>query len=191
MTYSEFYDELNIRIGDTDNFTFTTEEKQAALTDTYRDDVVGQITIDTSLTYASGDYQYPLPATMTAVKDIYLSPVSTDYPAPLDSSYYTVVDGNIEFINSTKNVITDGNTLYVRGWTPYTVDDSIPDTNTNLIGYILVATQLKLYRTLLNKKSFRFLRNDTSVSEIVASKREWERELMTYKNNIQRQFESA
>lgn len=187
MTTSEALTQLNIRIGDTDNFTFTAEEKQQAILEAYNDDYVVSQEWDDSLTFSSSSYEYTNP--LTSLQDIYIRPDNgTDEPEPISSGLWEVVDDKIHFKKGS-DIIPDGATLYLKGKTKYTSTDDIIETS--LQEYILSLAQLILYRMLGTKKAFRFIKNDTSVSEIIGLKRELEREVQRYRNRQPVSFESA
>lgn len=182
---------LNIRIGDTDNFTFTSEEKDEALTEAYNDDLVLADVWDSSLTFDSNTYQYARPATVERIMDIYIRPSNTTdtEPEPISSSLWEVVGSNIHFKGGANNAIPDGYTLYLKGKNKYTTADTIAETNVQ--EYVLNLAQLRCLDMLLLKKTFKFLKNDTSVSEVVATKRELERKVGQYRQRLPRAFESA
>lgn len=182
--------ELNIRIGDTDNFTFTSNEKTSALTEAFNDDYVVKDKWDTTLTFDTGTYQYAKPSDVDVVLDIYLRPDnSQDEPEKIDSSLWEVIGSNIHFKNYASNIIPDGYTLYLRAKTKYDSDDTIIETN--LQEYILTLAQLRLYKIMLNKKSMRFLKNDTSVAEIVAIKRDLEQDVIRYRQRLPKSYQVA
>jgi hypothetical protein len=61
MDLADFTTELNIRIGDTDNFTFTPEEKTSALTEAINDEYVVVTIGIVALVFQAGVYQYTNP----------------------------------------------------------------------------------------------------------------------------------
>jgi len=114
MTYAETYAEMNITLGDSDDVTFTPEEKGRALQRAWKDAyVVKRIWADT-LTFTQGTYQYGIPATLTTVTDIYLSPSNStsDFPDPISQDLWEVDDGNIQFKGLANSIIPTGWTLY-------------------------------------------------------------------------------
>lgn len=191
MDFANFLAELNIRLGDSDDFTFTPEEKTSILTEAINDENVVKTVWDTTLTFDSQTYQYAIPSGLTAISDIGISPSNStsDEPQTISGSYWSVVGSNIQFTNGTNGIITTGYTLYVRGRYKYTINDTI--TETNLQEYVLKAAQYRALGQLSNKKLLRFLKNDTSVAEIVALRRELERDLAGYKRRLPRAFEAA
>ncbi len=191
MNFDAFKTELNIRTGDTDNFTFTNEEKTAALTEAFNDEsVVGEVW-STPLTFDSSTYQYAKPNGVSSIKDIYIKAANSNdfFPNPISSSVWSVVGSNIQFTQGVHAFVVDGTPLYLKGVYKYTVADTIDNVNTQ--EYILNIAQLHLYTMLGTKKTFRFLKNDTSVSEIVTMKRELERKVADYKRRLPRSFEGA
>lgn len=189
MDLSDFLAEINIRTGDSDNFTFTPEEKTSALTEAFNDDYVITDKWDTTLTFTTGTYQYALPAGVDVINDIYIkADNSQDYPEKIDSSLWEVVDGVLQF-KPGADIIPQGYTLYLRSKTKFDSDDTV--TEVNLQEYILKLTQLRLYTTLLNKKNFRFLKNDATVGEIVTTKRDLEQDVLRYKQRLPKAYELA
>jgi len=186
MNKDELLVELNIRISDTDNFTFTPEEKAAAIRRAINDDyTVGQV-YDDSLTYSTSTYSYAVPTGVTVVTDILYSPDNgTSRPITIDANLWTINDGNIQVSNG----IPDGYTMYVKGNYRYTEDDTINDTTVQ--EYVLANATLILYSTLLAKRNFRFLKNDTSVAEIVTSKNAIEREVQRYRQMLPKAYQAG
>lgn len=171
--------QLNIRMGDTDNFTFTAEEKDDAITEAINNDYVRKQVWDSSLTYDVGTYQYAKPSGVDVIQDIYIkADDNLDEPEKIDSNLWEVVGTNIHFKKGSA-VIPDGYTLYLKGFTKYDDADTIAETS--LQEYVLNLAQLKLLRMLGVKKALRFLKNDTSMAEVVAIKRELEVEVREYR----------
>lgn len=187
MDQTQLLAELNKRIGDTDNFTFTSDEKTSALTEAINDEYSVTPKWDTSLTFTQGTYQYPKPTGVDSVQDIYIKPSgSTDYPEKIDSSFWEVIGSNIHF-KAGSDIIPTGYTLYIKSKTKYDTSDTISEVSVQ--EYILKLAQLRLYQIMLNKKSMRFLKNDTSVNEIVTIKRELEQDVAKYRQRLPRAFE--
>lgn len=191
MDFAAFLEELNIRLGDSDDFTFTPEEKTSILTEAINDENVVKTVWNTTLTFDSAAYQYALPSGLTTITDIYLNPSNStaDEPEKVASNLWSVVGSNIQFSNMANSYIPTNYTLYVKGRYKYTINDTI--TETNLQEYVLKAAQYRALGQLSNKKLLRFLKNDTSVAEIIGMRRELERDLAKYKQRLPRSFEAA
>lgn len=189
MDFQEFLDALNIQLGDTDNFTFTPEEKERALTEAFNDNYVVKIIWNTTLTFAVGTYQYAKPSGVDVVKDIYIkADNSQDYPEKIDSSLWEVVGDNIQFKRGAY-IIPAGYTLYIKGSTKYTIEDTINETN--LQEYVLTVAQYRCLKLLGNKKVNRFLKNDTTMSELIVLKRDLEQDMLSYRRRLPREYEVA
>ena len=189
MNLAALLTELNVRVGDTDNFTFTSDEKTSALTEAFNDDYAITDKWDTSVTFVTGTYQYAKPSGVDVVLDIYIkTDNSQEYPTKIDSSLWEVVGSNIQF-KPGADVIPNGYTLYLKAKTKYDTADTIAETN--LQEYILTLAQLRLYKIMLNKKSMRFLKNDTSVNEIVTIKRELEQDVNNYRRRLPKSYQVA
>lgn len=188
MDFAEFLSELNIALGDTDNFTFTTEEKTRALTEAINDPYTVKPIWDTSLTYSVGTYQYGIPTGMTTVKDIYIrTDNSVNNPTKIDSSFWEVIGTNIQFSPLTN--IPDTYGLYLSGNYKYTISDTITETNTQ--EYVLTLAQFRCLKLLGNKKVNRFLKNDTTMSELVTLKRDLEQDVINYRKRLPTSYQVA
>jgi hypothetical protein len=64
---------LNTIIGDSADTTFSSSEKQRALTKAWNDSYVVNEVWDTSLSYSTGVYQYTRPAGLSSIQGIYIS----------------------------------------------------------------------------------------------------------------------
>lgn len=190
-TFAELKTTLNIRLGDTDNFTFTSEEKDEALTEAFNDPYVLTEVWDSSLTFDINTYQYTRPAAIDVIRDIYIRPSNTSdtEPKPIASGLWEVIGNKIHFKGNANGTIPQGYSLFLKGQNKYTVSDSI--TETNVQEYVLALAQLRCLRMLGVKKTLKFLKNDTSLSEAIAMKRELERDVAEYRRNMPRAFESA
>ncbi len=190
MNFADFLAELNIRIGDSDNFTFTPEEKTSALTEAFNDDYVITDKWSTSLIFAQGTYQYALPSGVDVILDIGIKPDnSSGEPESISSNLWEVWDGVLQFKNSASNIIPSGYTLYLKSKTKYGSADIV--TEVNVQEYLLNLAQLRLYKIMLAKKSMRFLKNDTTVGEIVTVKRDLEQDVAKYRQRLPKSFQLA
>jgi len=182
---------LNLRLGDTSNFTFTSDEKTEALNEAFNDHDVVSERWDTSLTFDETTYQYAVPATIDVIQDIYIRPDNTTGtdPEKVASNLWEVVGSNIQFKNGANQVIPDAYTLYLKGKYKYLTTDTIAETNVQ--EFVLNLAQLNCLNMLGVKKALSFLKNDTSMSEIIAIKRELERKVSQYRKRLPRSFEAA
>lgn len=189
MDQTALLEELNIRLGDTDNFTFTPEEKTKALNEAINDDFVLSPVWDDTLVYSTGTYQYPLPPTITVVQDIYVKPDnSQDDPIKIGGDAWEVIKGALQF-KSVLQPVPTGYTLYLKGNYKYTTSDTI--TETNVQEYVLNLAQFNCLKMLGIKKALRFLKNDTSMSEVIAIKRELEQAVRDYRKRMPTSWEAA
>lgn len=190
MDYQALYDEMDVRLGDSDNFTFTIEEKESALNEAIHDDHVTVPIWSTTLTYTTGTYQYAKPTGIDVVQDIYLqTDDSQDSPVTISADLWEVVGDNIQFKNSANNFIPSNWGLLVKGKTKGVVSDTYTDTG--LQEYILNLAQYNCVKQLGTKKALKFLKNDTSLAEVVTWKRELERDVINYRRRQPVSFESA
>ena len=190
MDFATLLSTLNIDLGDTDNFTFTPEEKTRALTEAFNDPYAVKIVWDSSTVFDTVTYQYAIPGTMNTVKDVYISASNStsDEPEKISANLWEIVGSNIQFKNGANKVIPDGFTLYIKGNYKYTISDTVAETN--LQEYILSVAQLKCLKSLGTKKLNRFLKNDTSVAEIVGWRNVLTQEVAEARRRLPRDFEA-
>lgn len=191
LSYSDAQTTLNTILGDTSDTTFTTSEKQRALTRAWNDSYVVNVVWDTSLTYTTGTYQYTLPATLTTLKDVYLAPTgsSSPFPEPISNSLWELVNGNIQFRQQADNIIPNGYVLYLKGHYKLTTSDSI--TPVNMQEYVLALAGVYTIGMLMHKKANLFTKNDTSVAELIAIKRDLQTDIDRFRRSLPRDPESA
>lgn len=192
MTFTESKTELNIRIGDTNNVTFTDEEKTSALHKAWNDSYVVKTVWDSSLTFDASTYQYAVPTGVSVVKDIYVKPTNSTQTEPqkVASNLWEVVDGNIQFKNYANTHIPDGYILYIKGAKKldYATDEL---ETTGLQEYVLSLAGYNTLGLLTYKKANLFLKNDTTMNELINLRREMERDVVRERARLQREYESV
>lgn len=191
LAYAAALTTLDTILGDSNDTTFTTSEKGRAMTKAWNDSYVTSEIWDTSLTYTTGTYQKTLPATLTALVDIYISPTgsSSPFPDPIDNSLWELVNGKIQFTWRANNVIPHGSILYLKGRYKLTTSDVISDTN--MQEYVLAIAGVETIKLLLHKKVNLFTKNDVTVSELIGTKRELEQDIVRLRQMLRRSWESA
>lgn len=199
LTFTEALAALKILTSQTANFTFTNDELTLALTTAWMDGFVTTEAYDSSLTYVPGTYIYTIPTSMRTVKEVYIilpsgsqtsPPFATgNYPGPISSDLYEIINGSIYFRDITQMYMDNNYTLYLKGNYKLQTSDSLP--TENLVNYVLWLSADTLMNQLLLKSVFVFLRNDTTVAAIQAAKKITETQVLTYKQRLQRSFEST
>lgn len=190
MTFAESIAQMNIELGDTGNVTFTIEEKQRAMTKAWNDSHTVRTIWDDSLTFSTTTSVYTVPNSLTTVKDIYISRSnsSADEPEKIASNLWEVIEGEIHFKQGANNIIPDGYTLYLKGNYKLTTSDNI--TETNLQEYVIALGGWETLRLLGFKKANLFLKNDTSMSELIALKRDFKQDVLEIRARLPREYES-
>jgi len=191
MDFNDTLDELNITLGDTGDVTFTSDEKTRALTKAWNDSYVTQVVWDSSITFETGTYQYAIPTGLTTVKDIYISASnsSSDAPEPISSDLWEVVGTNIQ-LSPKAAFIPNGYTMYLKG--NYKLDPNSDTLDTvNLQEYVLANAGFQTLTLLGHKKINLFLKNDTTMSELIALRREFQRDVKEYRLALQKEYENA
>lgn len=190
MDYNEIYEQINITLGDSDNVTFTPEEKARATQKAYNDSYAVQKIKDDTLTFTAGTYEYPVPTALTTVTAIQLSKsndTTTDAPETIDRSLWEIVDGNIRFRNNIYSIVPDGYSLYLIGNKKITTADTVNDTD--LQEYLIALGSYNTLTLLTYKKANLFLKNDTSMAELISLKRDLKAEVLELRAKLQRSFE--
>jgi len=191
MDFATAQTTLDTILGDSDDVTFSSSEKQRALTKAWNDSFVVNEVFDTSLTYTVGRYNYTLPGTLSSVKDVYISVAgnSQPMPDPIDADLWEEVNGVLQFNWKADSIIPTGSVLYVKGNYKLTTEDSI--SNTDMQEYVLALAGVNTLSQLGFKKINRFLKNDTSVAEIVTLRRELQNDVVDLRRKLKKSWESA
>jgi hypothetical protein len=193
MDYDDTYEQMNITLGDSDDVTFTPEEKARALQRAWKDSYVVKRVQDSTLTFTTGTNSYAVPSTIDNITDISLSPsnsLTTDFPETIPSDLWEVIDGYIKFKNQANSIIPSGYTLYLKGNYKY---DYTADTLTgdSLQEYVIALGAYNTLTALAYKKVNLFLKNDTTLSELIALKRDLKQEVLELRAKLQRSYEGA
>jgi len=168
---------------------FSDDEVTQFLTDAWNDKyAVNPLVWDSSLTFDAKDttFRYTIPATLTTVSGIYITRTDTDFPEEIDTKLWEVMGNTIQFTDRALQVIPDGFTLYLRGRYKVTTSDTITDIG--LEQYIVALAGYNALRYLLMKRLVQFLKNDTSVAEIVAARRELYADMVRWRQQLQAEF---
>lgn len=191
MDFSTGLTTLDTILGDSGDITFSVAEKTRALTKAWNDAYVVTVGWDTTLTYKQGTYQYAVPAALSSVMDIYISVTGSTqpFPSPISSDLWEVVDSNIQFHQRADFSIPDGYTLYIKGrykiQTTDTIDDSL------MQEYVLSLAGYNTLTMLGHKKANLFVKNDTTMAELIGLRRELGAEVAEYRTLLPKQYESA
>ncbi len=187
MTFATSLTQLNILLSNTSGFAFNSDETTQILTDAWNDKyAVAPIVWDESLTFSITNFTYAIPATLTTVSEVYITRSNTDFPTAVDRKLWRVVGGNIKFFSGALQVIPDGYTLRLKGRYKVTVADTVTDTG--LQQYIVALAGYNALRYMLLKRTMQFLKNDTSVGEIVAARRELYADTVRWRQQLQAEF---
>ena len=189
LSFTNAKTQLNLLTSQTANFTFTDDEITQALTTAWNDPFVGNVVWDSSLSYVIGTWQYAIPSTLTQVREIYIQKTTDQYPQRIDPSLYEIVNGNIQFVEHVQKWIYDTYTLYLKGLYKLTTTDNL--VTDNQVNYVLTNAAYILLRQLALKRTFVFLRNDTTMRDIVEARNDMRSDVLRYKQALLREFESS
>lgn len=193
MDYADTLEQLNITLNDTDNVTFTPEQKARALQKAWNDSYVVEDVYDDSLSFTAGTNSYPLPSGFGAVADVGISPsnsLTSDFVSSIGEGLWETQGSNLVFRNNANSVLSSGYTLYLKGrkkldWNTDTI------TTPNLQEYVIALAGVNTLTLLAYQKVNLFLKNDTTLGELVALKRELEQDVIRLRGRLQKSFESA
>lgn len=164
-SYNDMLTRLSTMLSDSADRTYSSSEKQEFLNSAYNDPLVFKIIRDTSLTSGTEDPDYTLPATVNEVLDVMIDNQSDGFPERLDRSSYEVIGGVLYFDYSQKYLPT-GKTLVIIGKEKLTTTDDLPEF---LQEYVLHLGTIYALEFLKNKFATRFLKNDISMTELIAA----------------------
>lgn len=166
MLFTAVKERLNKELRDSDNSTFTDDEKTEALTRAIEEDVVALPEEDSSVTFVNGTRSYNLATTIRAIYSIGLDSNGNGYPSPpIDAEAYDFIAPRLIFTSRWAQNVPDGSVLYIQQLRKLTISDDIPDV---FVPYVI---NMGIYYTtelLSSGKVNRFIRNDTTLSEIQA-----------------------
>lgn len=191
LAFTDALTTLDTILGDSGNVTFTSGEKTRALTKAWRDSHVINEVWDTSLTYTQGTYQYTLPATLSSIRDIYISPTgsSNPFPEPIDNDLWELYNGKIQFNQLADSIIPSTYTLYIKGNYKLLTTDNITDEN--MQEYVLALAGVETLKLLAYKKANLFTKNDVTMSELIGLKRELQQDVIDLRRRLRKSWESA
>lgn len=163
-TFTDLKTRLNTWLRDTQNLTFTDDEKTEILKEAVADPFVSYPVRDTSLTTASNDYTYTLPTGVRDVFEIGLDMNSDGIFHIVNPDSYDIINGEIHFNDKT---IPSGITIQVVG--NKKLDQDSTDFPVQLQEYVLHLAMIAAFEMLKTSLTNRFLKNDMTMSDIIQS----------------------
>lgn len=191
MDFQQTLDELNIVLGDSGDVTFTPEEKERALTKAWNDPYVIRQVTDSTQTFSTSTANYTIPATMTSVTGVYISTSNsaTSFPEEVGGDVWTQRGTTLSFGPNASRYITSGYTLYIRG--NYKLNPSTDTLDTvDLQEYVISLAAYNTLALLGHKKANLFLKNDLTVAELIALKREFRQDVAEGRARLTKAWES-
>lgn len=182
MELSDFLTDLNLMLNDESNFALTADQKNANITKAFNDQYAVIPVWDNTLTFSINEYQYAVPAGITSVSDIYLERDVSQFPEFIGRDLWEVIAGNIQFNNMAHWTIPDTYPLWLKGYYKVKATDTITDVN--LQNYIVSLAGWYCLRGLTYTKLGSFLRNDTTIQELLASRKEMFSDVMEFRRQL-------
>lgn len=189
LTFAQALVQLKLLTSQTANFTFSDDELTQALQEAWNNSYVCKTVLDNSLTFIPGTYSYTQPATISALMDVMYLPDSTGPMQPIARDLWQVINGTIYFTDNVQNWLNDNVPIYLKGKYKLLTTDSL--TTTIVVNYVLSLAAYLLLKRLSYKMTFQFLRNDTSMGDIINARRDMQADMLTYKQALHRQFQGA
>jgi len=186
QTYAQLLTRLNTLLSDSTDKTFTSTEKGEFLTNAFNDPSVYSVQRDVSLTTVANQYNYTVPTGYSDITDIFIDIDADGIGTKVARNTYDIINGVIYFSNI--RTLPASKTIILFGKKKLTTSDNIPDM---LQEYVLVLAQIEAYRFMKNKYATRFLKNDVSMSELIASLTDLERKAESLRKNLLNRREIA
>lgn len=173
MTKAALTTLLGTKVRDTANAVWTTTEMSDAIDEALRE--VPNIVEDSSLTAVVSTQEYTIPSTIDVVKDVRIA--SGTIKVKIDPNSWEQVGTTLRFDVSPPlaGVIT------LKGTKLMTSTDDIPEPKVN---FVLYSAVYKLWDLLAHKYASGFLKNDVTLSEIMAGMASAERKAEKARNQI-------
>lgn len=166
LSISQLKTRLKRKARDTGLTTYTDDEMTDALTEAIDNDAyLLQKTRDTSLTTVARQVQYALPDGFQSVDSISFDYYDDGFGLPLDRTSWETDDTNLYFNRRVMNIAA-GHGLVIWGQKKLTNSDLIPDRYQN---YVIHLAMVALLEDLVSSKAGRFLKNDTTMGELMAA----------------------
>jgi len=177
---------LNTRLQDSDNFTFTVAEKTDALTESWNDDyVVSEVFDTTSITFSTSVQEYDVESIVDGMTGLYYDPDGDGYEA-LPAEAYEMITETTFHIDRRFMGLVDGKVLAIKGYKKLTTSDSVSD---KLKDYVVKLAQLNCIDVLMQKRLLRFVKNDTTMADILNGRTVIEKEVEKYRQKFRRQYQ--
>lgn len=155
---------LNTELGDSDNATFSDTEKNEALTRAFEDEMVAVIERDTSVVITNSLTDYTLLSSIRAIYEIKVDTDGTGNYRKLSAEAYDYIQPILELTYGYATALPSGSRLKITQLRKLGVNDDIPS---KYVPYVLNQAIAETVAQLQNKKINRFLRNDTTMAELL------------------------
>ena len=182
MQQTDFVNALNRLLNDSNNFALSSDQKTQIVQEAMNDNYAVTPVWDNTLTFSISSYQYALPSDITVVSDVYLERDVSQFPEAIGRDLWEVVNGNLQFNNIAHWTIPDTYPLWLKGFYKVKSTDTINDVN--LQNYIVALSGWIALRDLMYTKIGSFLKNDTTIAELINTRREALADVMEYRHQL-------
>lgn len=154
---------MDTELRDSSNLAFTPDEKKEAYQRAIDDESVYAIVEDSDTNFEAGTRAYELDSSYKALLKVEADYIGDGFPVPVEGNWWSFTDGNLIFTRRAMN-IPDGTQLYLTVGQKLTVDDDVPD---YLVAYVMNMAISYCAEFLANIKVNRFLKNDTTMGDLI------------------------
>lgn len=165
LTKTQMLARLDIWLDDADNFAFTPAQKAEGYNTVLNNDpLVYKIVVDTTLSTIANTSTYVPATAYDAILQVQIDANGDAFPLPMDRSGWEYINGQLIFNYRYRSLIA-GKTMYLTAKQKLDADiDSVP---VNLQAYVLHRATANMLTILSSRKIGRFLRNGTTLSELL------------------------
>lgn len=179
---TELLRRLNVELRDATNITFTVEEKEEMLRKAVSDRLVYSV-VEITQTIASSQRLYPISDTYTQVLAVGYDSAADGFPVDLPGDAYDFLNNNL-VINRRYMGLVAGRTLHIEVAKKWSITDNIPD---YLADYIVAKAVTYSAQFLTNQRINLFLKNKTTVGELMARINEAKQTVRELKGSLRNQ----
>lgn len=163
-TFTALKVRFNTWLRDTQNLTFTDDEKTELLTAALNDPLATTVVRDTSLTTIAGTYSYTAPTGIGAIYELGLDLNGDGIFHLIPREQYDLINGAIYF---NTNALPAGKTIQIVGKSK--LDATSADIPVKVQDYVLHIAMVNAFEMLKTSLTTRFVKNDMTMSDIINS----------------------
>lgn len=156
---------MDLELRDVSNLAFTADEKNEAYQRAIDDEAVYVVIEDEDQTFSSGTRGIELDDSYKAVLSVQVDWANDGFPTPIKGDWWSYNE-NAKTLNFSRRAmnIPDGTPLFITVAQKLTATDDVPD---YLVAYVMNLAISYCAEFLSNVKVNRFLKNDTTMGDLI------------------------